>query len=401
MSMKSDISSPENFTAIIVAAGGGSRFGGDTPKQYLPIHGKPSLRHVLDCFLKCSSAQHILVVIQDGHQLHYEKAIKGISSKLLPPVIGGKTRQESVRNAVLALDLADEDLVLIHDAARPCVTQAEIMDVVSALSTHQAATLTTPVFDTLRKTENGVLKDTVDRTSLSAVQTPQGFHFGILKMAHQTITHQEFTDDTGLVSNMGIAVVPVTGTRKNIKLTTPDDLEMIQKILTPTLLPHIGMGFDVHAFGESSDKICLGGIEIPHTHKLSGHSDADVVLHAITDALYGTLSDGDIGSHFPPSNVKYKGMDSAVFLKSAAAAVQECGGKIQHIDVTIICEAPKIGPYRDSIRARIAEILDLPIKKISIKATTTEQLGFTGRREGIAAQAVATVLLPSGDSHEI
>ena len=223
----------------------------------------------------------------------------------------------------------------------------------------------------------------------------------MIQKAHERFKGQNFTDDTGLVSEMGIAVKIVQGSPFNIKITMPEDMIMAERNLAPRpRVPRTGIGFDVHAFGDASPSIRIGGIDIPHTHKLKGHSDADVLLHAITDALYGAIADGDIGSHFPPSNPAYKGKDSSFFLEEAVKAVKSKDGKIIHIDSVIMCEAPKIGPHRELIQHRIADMIGLSPSRVSIKATTTEELGFTGRREGIAAQAIVTVMLPDGDENE-
>lgn len=384
------------FTVIIVAAGHGTRFGDTLPKQYHSIHGKPVLRHTIERFLKIPSLTQIQVVIADGFEDEYAAATTGLP-KLRAPVIGGKTRQDSVHNALSALSLADDDIILIHDAARPCFSEQTITDLLHTLTIHPAASLAIPVSDTLRKTDGQEFDALIDRNHVYAMQTPQGFHYALIKRAHQTFQGQNFTDDTALVSELGIPVRIVMGSKQNIKITLPEDIILAETYLATRLVPRTGLGFDVHAFGDTSTSIRIGGVDIPHTHKLKGHSDADVLLHAITDALYGTIADGDIGSHFPPSNPDYKGKDSAFFLEDAVNAVRTAGGKIVHIDSVIMCEAPKIGPHREAIRNRVASIVGINPSRVSIKATTTEELGFTGRREGIAAQAIVTLLLPDGD----
>lgn len=399
MSEITPFSNASSCTVIIVAGGSGTRFGDTLPKQYHKIHGLPVLRHTIQKFSDHPAVQQIQVVIAEGFEDLYDEAVSGIK-KLLPPVIGGTTRQASVYNALSALSLAAHDIVLIHDAARPCVDVKSIHAILDILKTHPAASLATAVSDTLRHSDKGTFTDVVNRDGLYAMQTPQGFHFGVIRSAHEKYKGQNFTDDTSLVTEMDVPVSIVMGTHENIKITTPEDMMLATKYLSPStqLIPRTGLGFDVHAFGDTADMIRIGGNDIPHTHKLKGHSDADVLLHAITDALYGTIADGDIGSHFPPSNPAYKGKDSAFFLEEAVKAVRAKGGRIVHIDSVIMCEAPKIGPHRASIQNRVADIIGIAPSRVSIKATTTEELGFTGRREGIAAQAIVTVLLPDEDS---
>ncbi|HAJ90228.1 MAG TPA: bifunctional 2-C-methyl-D-erythritol 4-phosphate cytidylyltransferase/2-C-methyl-D-erythritol 2,4-cyclodiphosphate synthase [Rhodospirillaceae bacterium] len=388
-------------TVIIVAAGSGARFGDSLPKQYHQIHGRTVLHHTIRKFANHPAITRIQVVIADGFQDLYADSVSGFDN-ILPPVIGGATRQASVYNALSALSLTPDDIVLIHDAARPCVTTESIDALIDSLKTHQAASLAIPVSDTIRKSNADRLAGHIDRDGLYAMQTPQAFHFGVIRSAHEKFKTENFTDDTSLVSEMGIPVLIVTGHRENIKITTAEDLMIAAKYLQPSpLIPRTGLGFDVHAFGAEAATIRIGGIDIPHTHRLKGHSDADVLLHAITDALYGVIADGDIGSHFPPNNPAYKGKDSAFFLEEAVKAVNEKGGRIVHVDSVIMCEAPKIGPHRDAMQKRVADILHISPTRVSIKATTTEELGFTGRREGIAAQAIVTVLLPDEDDYDI
>lgn len=385
---------PPNCTVIIVAGGTGARFGKDTPKQYLSIHGKTILNHTISAFANHPAVNNILVVIGNDHDDLYKKSVSK-HSKLLSPVYGGQTRQESVYQALQTLSLADNEIVLIHDAARPCVSIELIDNILMALKTHQAASLGVQMTDTLRKTDSQEYQSIIDRQNVYAMQTPQGFYFGLIKSAHEKFKGQNFTDDTALATEIGIPVSIVNGDRMNIKITTPEDMMIAEKYLAePVLIPRTGIGFDVHAFGEESSSIRIGGVDIPHTHKLKGHSDADVLLHAITDALYGVIADGDIGHHFPPNNPDYKDVDSTYFLQEALEAVQNKGGKIIHVDSVVMCEAPKIGPHRAAIQTRVADILCIAPSRVSIKATTTEELGFTGRREGIAAQAIVTVILP-------
>jgi 2-C-methyl-D-erythritol 4-phosphate cytidylyltransferase/2-C-methyl-D-erythritol 2,4-cyclodiphosphate synthase len=398
MSENTPFSNASSCTVIIVAGGSGARFEDSLPKQYHKIHGTTVLHHTIEKFAQHPAVTQIQVVIAEGFEDLYNQSVSGIK-KLLPPVIGGSTRQTSVYNAIAALSLNADDIVLIHDAARPCIETKSIDAILDILKTHPAASLATPVSDTLRKSDKGELADIVSRDGLYAMQTPQGFQFGVIKAAHEQFKNQNFTDDTSLVTEMGVPVAIVMGTRENIKITTPEDMMIATKYLSPStvLIPRTGLGFDVHAFGDAATLIRIGGVDIPHTHKLKGHSDADVLLHAITDALYGTIADGDIGSHFPPSNMEYKGKDSAFFLEDAVKAVKSKGGRIVHIDSVIMCEAPKIGPHRAAIQKRVADIIGIAPSRVSVKATTTEELGFTGRREGIAAQAIVTVLLPDED----
>ena len=372
-----------DFAVLIVAAGSGTRAGQGLPKQYRDLNGRPVLRQTIEKFLKLQGLISLHVVINETHLDLYREAISGLD--LPPPIIGGATRCESVGNGLNALSLDDKTPVLIHDAARPFVTPDIIQACVARLETAQAVTVALPVSDTLRKEQDGILGNAMDRTHLWSVQTPQGFHYGIIKRAHDTLTG-DYTDDSQMVSDLGVKVEIVPGSRENTKLTTEDDFKIMTEKITKT-----GLGYDVHAFGEDATSIRIGGVDIPHTKKLLGHSDADVVLHAITDAIYGTISSGDIGSHFPPSKSEFKNMDSAIFLKAALSDLHNEGGNIVHIDTVIICEDPKIGPHRDAILERVAQICGIPVKSVSIKATTSEGLGFTGRREGIACQALVTV----------
>lgn len=385
------------FAAIIVAAGSGQRFGGDIPKQYAQLHGKVVLRHTLEAFLACPNLTALCVVIDPAHLELYKAATEGLN--LLPPVHGGKERKDSVRNALESLKaLTADHAVLVHDAARPCVTPSQIEMVAQSLTVHKAVTLAIPVSDTIRKGDRGILDDTINRQGLWALQTPQGFHYGMIVKAHEAARQiQDITDDTGVVSAYGEDVHILTGSRTNIKITTPEDLAMAAALLGLSHHPvtRTGLGYDVHALGSGNGTIRLGGIDIPHDKSLIGHSDADVVLHAVTDALLGTISEGDIGSHFPPSDQSFKNMDSAIFLKKAVELVSAHNGTIIHVDITILAENPKISPYREQMRERIADIIGVPVSAIAIKATTTERLGFTGREEGIVAQSIATVSFPS------
>jgi len=371
--------------ALLVAAGSGSRAGGETPKQYRLLAGRTLLAHAID-HLGHPAVDDVQVVIGAGQEEAYEAAI---GSRALPaPIIGGATRRESVVNGLewLARD-GDVARVLIHDAARPFLPAAVIDRLLAALETSDGAVPALPV-DTLARA-NGALGDTVPRDDLVRVQTPQAFRFEPIRGAHAAWTGGEATDDAQVARAAGLSVALVEGDPSLEKLTFEPDFRRVEAGL---LTPRVGFGFDVHAFA-AGEELWLGGILIPHDRGLVGHSDADVVLHALTDAILGALGAGDIGDHFPPSDPQWRGAASAVFLEHARTLVEQAGGRIAHVDVTIICEAPRIGPYRDAMRSRIADLLRLSCSRTSIKATTTERLGFTGRGEGIAAQAVATIMM--------
>ena len=369
----------KQFHVVIVAAGQGERFGGARPKQYRLLNGKPVLRHSIEKFLKNPDLMSLHVVINPTHQGFYDEAVQGLS---LPQAIhGADERKNSVYNALKQIPhVSNDDILLVHDAARPFVSGID--GLLEALGDHDAATLAMPVSDTLRRGD-----EIIDRDGLWAVQTPQAFRFGVLKKAHETMKG-EFTDDTGLVSAMGVPVKMVMGSKANIKITVPEDFAIAEKLATGGET-RTGMGFDVHAFSKDPGrKLILCGVELDHPFGLEGHSDADVGLHALTDAILGAIGKGDIGQHFPPSNPKFKNMDSRVFLEEACRMVN---GTILNTDITIICENPKIGPYREQMQTKVAEILNIEASRVNIKATTTEGLGFTGRGEGIAAQAIANV----------
>ena len=365
--------------ALIVAAGSGSRAGGALPKQYRKLAGKALLAHAID-HLAHPRIDGIQVVIGAGQDAWYAEAV---GERALPaPVIGGGTRRESVANGLAALDA---DIVLIHDAARPFLPGAVIDRLLDALEDLEGAIPALPVVDTLTTREGAP----VDRESLVRVQTPQAFRLDAIRAAHAAWSGAEPTDDAQVARAAGLDVMLVDGDSALEKLTWEADFTRAE---AAWLVPRTGTGFDVHAFG-SGDHVWLGGIRIPHDRGLRGHSDADVALHALTDALLGAIAAGDIGDHFPPSDPQWKGAPSSLFLDHARDLVTKAGGRIVHADVTIICEAPRIGPYRDAMRQLIADLLRLPVARISVKATTTERLGFTGRGEGIAAQAVATVMM--------
>jgi len=376
--------------ALIVAAGRGTRFGGDLPKQYLPLQGRPVLRHSLAVFAAHPRVHGVRAVIHGDDRTLYEAAAAGLD--LLEPVTGGAERQDSVRDGLESLRNDGYDAVLIHDGARPFVSRALIDRVLDALTDAPGALPGLAVADTLKRSAGGVVQATVPRDNLWRVQTPQGFRFKDILEAHRQQAGRRLTDDAAVLEAVGGTVVLVPGDPANIKITAPGDLPQSEP---PVMMePRTGFGYDVHAFAPG-DGVTLCGVTIPHDKALAGHSDADVAMHALTDALYGAIGAGDIGHHFPPSEARWKGAASAVFLGHARDLVHGLGGRVAHVDVTVICEAPKVGPHRAAMTAELGRLLGLPSDRVSVKATTTEKLGFTGRREGIAAQAVATVLLPA------
>jgi 2-C-methyl-D-erythritol 4-phosphate cytidylyltransferase/2-C-methyl-D-erythritol 2,4-cyclodiphosphate synthase len=387
----------QRFQVIIPAAGKGTRFGADTPKQYTMLHGKPLIQHAIDAFqaIPECAAIHVIIDPNDAHSFH---ETLGAQEKLYI-AHGGKERKDSVYKALKSISHAeDEELILIHDAARPCVHPADITALLDALQTHRAATLALPVASTLRRSNaEGIAQDSVSRDNLWAIQTPQAFRYGDLIKAHdQSDPQKTYTDDTQLVSELGIPVKCVQCSPNNIKVTMPQDLDLIEKIMSPAHETRSGMGFDVHAFdADKSGPVRLCGVDVAHDHALKGHSDADVGLHTLTDAIFGAIGQGDIGQHFPPSDDTFKDMDSAVFLQRAMETLRTDGGQLINAD---ICEAPKIGPHASAMRDRIAEICGVSPRRINVKATTTEQLGFTGRKEGIAAQAIINISYPAGDA---
>lgn len=357
------------------------------------------LRRTIGAFTAHPAVGTVLVVINPDHRDLYDAATAGLPN-LPEPVPGGASRQDSVRHGLerLAALPCPPDRVLIHDGARPLIAAETIAAVIAALDHTPGAIAAVPVIDTLKRAEggsgDGTVTATVDRAGLWRAQTPQGFRFPDILAAHRAAAGLELTDDAAVAERAGLAVAIVPGREENIKVTTPDDLTRAGRLLNQSLTDvRVGTGFDVHRFA-SGDGLFLCGVKVPHTQRLDGHSDADVALHALTDALLGAIGDGDIGSHFPPSDPQWKGADSARFLRHAAGLVHARGGSIAHVDVTIICERPKIGPHRAAMVARLAELLALDPVRVSVKATTTERLGFTGRGEGVAAQAVATVRLP-------
>jgi 2-C-methyl-D-erythritol 4-phosphate cytidylyltransferase/2-C-methyl-D-erythritol 2,4-cyclodiphosphate synthase len=366
-------------TALIVAAGSGTRAGGALPKQYAVVAGKPLVAHAYAAFAAHPAVDEVVVVIAPGAEALALAALGGVRT-----VVGGATRRESVARGLAAVTGAR---VLVHDAARPFVPAAVIDRVLAALDGAEAAMPVLAVADTLVR--DGAV---VPRDGLARVQTPQGFRVAALRAAHAGWpAGDEATDDAQMVRRLGGSVALVQGDAMLDKVTHPEDFAAAEARVTWET--RSASGFDVHRL-EAGEELWLGGVLIPHDKGLSGHSDADVGLHALTDALLGTIAAGDIGTHFPPSDSQWKGADSAQFLQHAATLIADKGGRIDFVDLTLICEAPKIGPHREAMRARIGALLGLREDRVSIKATTTERLGFTGRGEGIAAQAVATVSLP-------
>ena len=376
--------------ALLVAAGSGTRAGEAVPKQFRRIGGKPLLRHAVE-HLVHPLVDDIVIVIGPGQEALYAEAMGPE-----PPQIatGGETRQQSVRNGLEAIAASGgARFVLVHDAARAFLPPQVIERLVENLDDHQGAVPVLPVVDSLVRTVP-TLGVPVDRSGLVRVQTPQAFRFEDILEAHRAWGGTaEATDDAQVARAAGLRVASVEGDPMLEKLTFPQDFARAERLLASSLVSRTGLGFDVHAFA-AGEQLWLGGVLIPHSVGLKGHSDADVALHALTDALLGTIGEGDIGQHFPPNYSKWRGAASSHFLDHARSLIEARGGRIDHIDLTIICEMPKIGPHREAIRSRIAELLRLPIDRISVKATTTERLGFTGRGEGIAAQAVATVRVP-------
>jgi 2-C-methyl-D-erythritol 4-phosphate cytidylyltransferase / 2-C-methyl-D-erythritol 2,4-cyclodiphosphate synthase len=378
--------------ALVVAAGRGTRLGAPLPKQYLPLGGVPVLRHGLRTLLAHPAIASVRVIIHPDDRAHYDAAAGGLD--LMAPVDGGAQRQDSVRNGLESLAGEAPDLVLIHDGARPFLDHGVVDRVLAGLESHQGAIAALPVQDTVKRGNGVRIVATIDRSALWRAQTPQGFHYRPILDAHRAAAGAELSDDAAVAERAGIAVALVEGSEDNFKVTTMDDLARAERLLAARNGDiRTGQGFDVHVFGPG-DHVWLCGVAVPHAQGLVGHSDADVGLHALTDAMLGAIGAGDIGMHFPPSDPQWGGAPSHRFLRHAAGLVAAAGGSIAHVDVTIICERPKVGPHRAAMVARIAEILALAPTRVSVKATTTEGLGFTGRGEGIAAQAVATIRLP-------
>ena len=383
--------------ALVLAGGRGSRVGGDVPKQYRTIAGIPMIRRTLSRFADHPQVDEVRAVIHPDDAALYRAAIGEMA--LPDPILGGETRQESGYNGLNNIKQLSPKYVLMQDAARPFTGADTIDRVLRALESSPGALAAMPVTDTIKRADaQNRVTGTVDRSGLWRAQTPQGFRFGDIVAAHEACKGREMTDDAAIAEAGGLTVTMVAGDEENIKVTTEADLTRAEQIarrqagLAPAGDIRVATGFDVHRF-ESGDKVTLCGIIIPNTHGLRGHSDADAGLHALTDAILGTLAAGDIGDHFPPSDPQWRNVDSAVFLTRAVEMVGARGGAILHLDVTLICERPKIGPHRGAMRDRVAGLCGVDPARVSVKATTTEKLGFTGRGEGIAAQATATVRL--------
>ena len=378
--------------ALVVASGRGERFGSGRPKQYHPLAGTPVLRHSLARFVAHPRIDAVRAVIHLDDQDLYREAAAGLD--LVPAVPGGATRQDSVRLGLESLADQSPDLVLVHDGVRPLVSEAVIGRVLAGLERARAVLPVLPVTDTLKRVVDGTVVGTIDRSGLQRAQTPQGFAWREILEAHRTFAGAAMTDDAAVAAAAGIPVVPVMGDEMNLKITDAQDLARAERLLSTGLRFRTGLGFDVHRLAPG-DGLVLLGVRLPVPLRLIGHSDADVGLHAVTDALLGAIGAGDIGSHFPPSEACWAGADSAQFVRHAVRLVAQAQGNIENVDVTLICEQPRIGPHRAAMVARLAELLALEPARVGVKATTTEQLGFTGRGEGIAAQAVATVSLPA------
>jgi 2-C-methyl-D-erythritol 4-phosphate cytidylyltransferase / 2-C-methyl-D-erythritol 2,4-cyclodiphosphate synthase len=381
--------------AVVVAAGRGTRAGGDVPKQYRIIHGAPVIRHTLALLVAHPEVDLVQTVIHRDDAARFAEASAGLS--IAPAVFGGATRQQSVRAGLEALEKEAPGIVLVHDAARPFASPALVSRAIAAGGAGAAIPGLAPT-DTVKALDAaGHVVETLDRDRLRTVQTPQAFSFGSLLAAHRRAAaagREDFTDDAALAEWAGMTVTVFAGEAGNMKFTTEEDFNRAEASEW-SVLPDVrtSSGYDVHAFAPG-DHVWLGGVRIPHPQGLSGHSDADVALHALVDAILGTIADGDIGAHFPPTDPRWRGAPSDKFLAFAVERVKRRGGRIAHLDITIVCEAPRVGPYRDAMRSRIAAIAGVEPDRVAVKATTNEQLGFIGRREGIAAMATATVRLP-------
>jgi 2-C-methyl-D-erythritol 4-phosphate cytidylyltransferase/2-C-methyl-D-erythritol 2,4-cyclodiphosphate synthase len=395
-------SDPDAVAAIIVAAGRGSRAGAGGPKQYRLLAGRTVLARTVEAFLNHPGVGRVRVIIHRDDDDLYTDAIGSLARhpKLAAPVHGGAERQDSVRLGLESLSADAPGLVLIHDAARPFVDTGVITRVIDAAARHGGAIAALPVFDTIKRADGADaprIDGTVPRDRLWRAQTPQGFAFAPILSAHRAAAGKAMTDDAAVAEAAGIAVSLVAGSPDNMKITQAEDFGMAEILLGRRKSMYeyrTGHGYDVHQF-EPGDGVWLCGVKIPHAGKLKGHSDADAAMHALTDAILGAIGAGDIGDHFPPIDPQWKGAPSDIFLKKAVALVAEAGGAVTHCDVTMVCEAPRIKPHRAAMRARLSEIMGLSADRISVKATTSEELGFTGRREGLAALATATIRLPA------
>ena len=386
------------IAAVIVAGGRGHRAGGGKPKQYRSLGGEPLLRRTLRSFDEHKAVNQIVPVIHGDDVTDYAAAAHGLDRKCVAPVLSGATRQLSVFAGLQAIEKSAPDFVLVHDAVRPLFSQALVNRAIDAVKTASAAVPVLPVTDTVKRIDaSGNVAATLDRNELRLTQTPQIFSYAKLLAAHRSAAAkglQDFSDDASLAEWAGIPVATFRGETGNVKFTTVDDFLRAEALSGGLVEFRNGNGFDIHAFGPG-DHVTLGGVKIPHTKALSGHSDADVLLHALTDAVLGAIGEADIGAHFPPSDEKWRGADSEIFLRHAIKLLEKMDGSLVNLDATLLCEAPKIGPHRDAIRASIAAIAGIDMSRVAIKATTMEKLGFIGRGEGIAAMASATVRLPA------
>ncbi len=391
----------QEIAVVVVAAGSGQRAGGGIPKQFRPVGGMPVLAHTLKA-LCAFDFKSIVPIIGDQQDAAYYQALQFLTpaqqTKISAPIAGGETRQQSVLHGLKALEQSQPKYVLIHDGARAFTPSSLIDALVAALGQYDGVVPALNIIDTVKQiSPSNQIVSTQDRAALRTVQTPQAFAYQNILAAHVAAAAQNIrnlTDDASVAEWAGQQVFVIVGAPENIKVTTVEDFAAAERMILRSLDDiRVGQGYDVHSF-EAGDHIWLGGIKIPHTAKLNGHSDSDVLLHALTDAILGALGDGDIGVHFPPSEEKWRGVASKIFLSDAVARVRARGGVIAHLDGTLVCEAPKIGPYRDAMRAEIASIAGIPLDRVGLKATTSEQLGFVGRGEGIVAYATATVRLP-------
>jgi 2-C-methyl-D-erythritol 4-phosphate cytidylyltransferase/2-C-methyl-D-erythritol 2,4-cyclodiphosphate synthase len=384
-------------TALIVAAGRGSRSGKDLPKQYVSFKGRSIIAHTVDCFAGHPDIANVVVVIHPNDERLYQEAMTGT---VPPPFVhGGATRQDSVLAGLEYLASTNPpDNVLIHDAARPFVSADVISRVVEGLSHAPAVLPVVALSDTIKTVSDGRVDKTIDRTQLRAAQTPQGFHFQAILSAHQQSAEMA-TDDASIAEAAGISVTIVDGDAENIKITEPADFELLRLRETAETETRWGTGFDVHRLGDGNS-VTLCGVVIPHSGALVGHSDADVALHALTDAIFGAIGAGDIGRHFPPDDPQWAGANSRLFVEHAVSLLRARGGAIKNVDLTIICEAPKITPHAAALIHSVASMLGIAENRVSVKATTTEQLGVTGDGSGIASQALVAVVLPTNQSED-
>lgn len=385
------------IAALIVAAGRGERAGDGPPKQYREVAGRAVLARSVDAMLASPRVDAVLAAIREEHRPLYDAAVAA-DIRLAPPVVGADERAMTVRAGLEALAAESPDLVLIHDAARPFVSAATVERVIDALNEADGAFAATPVVDSLRVVESGAYVRPLPRDGVWRAETPQGFRFDAILAAHRANDDPAASDDAEIARAAGLRVVPVPSDGDNFKITAPADFDRAERTIAMSArnaaLPEIrtGLGYDVHAFAPG-DAVILCGVPVPHGRSLKGHSDADVAMHALTDAIFGAIGEGDIGRWFPPSESRWKGASSRIFLEKAMERLRARGGALLNADLTIICERPKIGPHADAMVAALAEIMDVAPERLSVKATTSERLGFTGREEGIAATAIATARL--------